>query len=342
MLSRFADASIYQSWPYESAAHPKFRVSRMVVYENDVPIGLVQAGLVTAPIIRAGLAYIRWGPVWRLKNQEANPDRLRRCLRAIVEEYAGRRKLMVRIVTGLSSTEEAWANSVFQESGFRLYHHPCPQRTIIVNLSPSLQEIQAGLHGKWRNCLNSGRKKEHELRESGDDKAWAEFSRIYQAMRARKRFETTTSFDAFRKLQGQLQAREKMKVILCGNKGQWHSGAVISSIGDRGVYLFGATAGEGLQSNGSYLVQWRAIELLKEMGCRDYDLNGINPETNPTTYHFKSRLAGRNGRDVTTLGTFEAPGSASSRVTAQVGMKCADLVRAYRQRFAPAQQNSDD
>ena len=37
-------------------------------------------------------------------------------------------------------------------------------------------------------------------------------------------------------------------------------------------------------------------EWIKEKGLRYYDLNGINPETNPGTYHFKRGLAGKKGR----------------------------------------------
>lgn len=330
LLGRFADASIYQTWAYEKAVHPQVKVSRIVIYENDEPVALVQAGLVTIPFVGTGLAYIRWGPVWRLKNSEADPARLQSCLRALVDEYAIRRRFLVRIVTGLNSMDEGWAIRLFQETGFKLQTQLRPAKTIIVDLSPSLEEIQAGLHGKWRNCLNSGRKKEHELRVGQDDADFAEFSRIYQAMRARKRFETTTSFEAFRKLQNELAEREKMTVILCGIRGCWHSGAVISAVGERGIYLFGATAEEGLTSNGSYLVQWQAIQWLKEMGCREYDLNGVNAEENPTTYHFKSRLAGRNGREVAGLGTFDACTSTTRRATVAFGRGSVQVMRRLR------------
>jgi len=334
LLQQFSDASIYQTWPYEAAIHPRFTVSRLVVYKGDFAIGLVQAALAKIPIVGSGVAYIRWGPVWQVKNQSPNREDFRLCLKAIFQEYAVRRRLMVRMVTALNLEDEGWAVPVFEEAGFRFCHASSRRRTIIANLPPSLDQFLAGLHGKWRNALKSGQKKEQELREGQTDEDFLQFSRIYEAMLARKRFETTTSLDAFRELQKQLERREKLTVILCRSKGEWHSGAVISSIGFRGIYLFGATAGEGLHSNGSYLVQWRAIQLLRRMGCREYDLNGINPEANPTTYQFKARLAGKNGREVTNLGMFEACVSPASRLATGLGMKYANTLRALRRRIA--------
>jgi lipid II:glycine glycyltransferase (peptidoglycan interpeptide bridge formation enzyme) len=36
------------------------------------------------------------------------------------------------------------------------------------------------------------------------------------------------------------------------------------SIGDTGVYLFGATNDEGMKNKGSYLLQWKAIQWMKK------------------------------------------------------------------------------
>jgi lipid II:glycine glycyltransferase (peptidoglycan interpeptide bridge formation enzyme) len=61
-----------------------------------------------------------------------------------------------------------------------------------------------------------------------------------------------------------------------------------------------------MQTSASYLLQWETVKLLKEMGIREYDLNGINPELNAGTYQFKRGLAGKNGREVTFVGQFQA------------------------------------
>jgi lipid II:glycine glycyltransferase (peptidoglycan interpeptide bridge formation enzyme) len=74
----------------------------------------------------------------------------------------------------------------------------------------------------------------------------------------------------------------------------------------------GATSDLGLRTNASYLVQWSFIRWLKEHGLVHYDLNGIDPVSNPGTYHFKRGLAGRCGRDVAFLGRFQVSDSSLS------------------------------
>jgi lipid II:glycine glycyltransferase (peptidoglycan interpeptide bridge formation enzyme) len=72
------------------------------------------------------------------------------------------------------------------------------------------------------------------------------------------------------------------------------------------VDLFRATSNNGVKTYGSYLVQWKVVEYLKERGCLWYNLNGINPPANPGGYQFKSQMGGKNGRDVCFLGSFDS------------------------------------
>src|ERR1035438_7472983 len=101
VLSAFRDANIYNTWPYETAVHPKSRVSRILLSRSGIPVGAVQARIVMLPMLGRGLAFIRWGPMWRPRTEDPNPENLRACLRAIFQEYAVRRKLLVRIIPAI-------------------------------------------------------------------------------------------------------------------------------------------------------------------------------------------------------------------------------------------------
>ena len=86
-----------------------------------------------------------------------------------------------------------------------------------------------------------------------------------------------------------------------------------STPGDTSVYLQGATSEEGLKAKATYALQWSAVATSRARGCRGYDLGGIDPERNPTVYHFK---AGMGGVDSRSPGTFEiSSGSMRLRVT---------------------------
>jgi hypothetical protein len=90
-----------------------------------------------------------------------------------------------------------------------------------------------------------------------------------------------------------------MGIVLARDQDAVCAGAVYSAVGDTALYLFGATDEVGMRSSASYLVQWTVIGELKTRGVPRYDLNGINPDTNPGTYHFKKGLAGKGTPDVT-------------------------------------------
>jgi lipid II:glycine glycyltransferase (peptidoglycan interpeptide bridge formation enzyme) len=95
------------------------------------------------------------------------------------------------------------------------------------------------------------------------------------------------------------------------------------------VYLLGATGDDGLKAKGSYLLQWRLLERLKEVGCHWYDLGGIDPKSNPGVYHFKQGLS---GDEAVEIGPYDAHGSLLSRLTADFGERLRRLAERTRQR----------
>lgn len=65
----------------------------------------------------------------------------------------------------------------------------------------------------------------------------------------------------------------------------------------RGTYLYGASATENRNYMATYALQWRAMQLSKEMGCTEYDFFGISPNADPShpmygLYRFKSGFGG--------------------------------------------------
>jgi lipid II:glycine glycyltransferase (peptidoglycan interpeptide bridge formation enzyme) len=325
-LSEFDDFCIYNTWDYERALHPRSKVSRLLIRRDGNVVGAVQARIAEAA--KRGLAFIRWGPVWR-RDGVADPSVFRDCLRAIYSEYAVKRRLLVRLIPQLLDYDRAWALPILEEEGFQLCTHQRTRRTIIMDLEPTMDELFDNLHGKWRGHLKRARRRTQSVSEGTGDEFFERFKQFYDGMRERKGFESFTDFNGFRQLQKVLPEDQKLIVVLCGDGSEYYSGAIVSSLGTMGYYLFGATNGKGLENKGSYLVQWRVLELLKEHGCRTYDLNGINPEENPTTYMYKARLGGKNRKELEEIGMFEA---ASDPISRGVVRPMLHLVEAWRQR----------
>ena len=180
---------------------------------------------------------------------------------------------------------------------------------------------------KWRNCLNRAEKNGLEVIEGEEDALFDEITKIHMEMANRKGLTDLGDVEHLKKVQRYLPPGYKLRVILCRLNGEIHAGAIFSAIGNTAVYLVGATSNAGMKSNGSYIIQWTFIKWLKENGFRYFDLNGINPEVNPGTYHFKRGLAGKKGMDVEFLGKFQVADNPLSALVVNGGES---LVAGYK------------
>ena len=128
-------------------------------------------------------------------------------------------------------------------------------------------------------------------------------------------------------MQAHLAPAERLRIFICLKDGAPVSGLVASKIGGTGIYLLGATNDVGMLHKGSYLLQWRVIEWLREEGADAYDLGGIDPQLNPGVYHFK---AGLGGVDALLAGTFDAVRHQSTALTLRAAAGLRRLVAERR------------
>ena len=178
-------------------------------------------------------------------------------------------------------------------------------RTILMDLSHPLSSIREGMASHWKRELKVAEKNKLQLVEGTSEELFDRFIEMYKGMVSRKKFVEPNDIYQFKDIQSRLPEALKMKVLLCESSAGLCAGAIYSLIGNSAVYLFGATSSAGMKSRGSYFLQWRIIEELKQQDATIYNLNGINPTVNPGTYKFKNDLAGTCGRDVFYVGRFD-------------------------------------
>ena len=300
----FPDYSIYQTWGFGeiSAGDTGSQLSRIVVRDADAVIGAAQVRIKKLPLIRAGLAYVYFGPLG--SRSVASIEDFAEVLRCVREEYAERRGLEVRLVPNLwERHSEDLQRRVLRNSGFSASRIRPPYRTIIVDLSPTLDELRANLAQKWRNGLNQSEKRGVTVESGVDDEAMQQFEQLYDAMWTKKQFETGVTVSSFRRLQQLLPAEEKLIIHLAYKDDMLAAGHVSSTLGDTCLYLLGASNDLGRDCKASYTLQWHALSAAKNAGTRRFDLGGIDPNDNPGVYHFK---AGLGGLDTSYVGRFEA------------------------------------
>lgn len=321
IVKLFNDANIYQTWAYGEVRHGRSNISHLVLKKAGKIIAAAQARIVKVPILNIGIAYVRWGPLWKIKGEDSDIALFQQVLRALRNEYACRRGYVIRIYPALFDDEQDTYLSVLEEEGYKYLEEGKKDRTLLVDLKPPLAELRKGLAQKWRNSLNKAEKNGIELIEGSDDVLFDTFIGVYREMLERKKFSEPNDINEFKLIQSKLPEEYKMQIMLCKYEGNIGAGSIFSAMGDTGLYLFGATNDAGTKSNGSYLMQWKFMEWLSGMNYQCYDLNGINPEVNPGTYKFKEGLCGKNGKDVYFMGQYEACDSELSKRLVGFGEK---------------------
>jgi lipid II:glycine glycyltransferase (peptidoglycan interpeptide bridge formation enzyme) len=333
ILSEFDDASIYQTWSYEAVISGSSNVSHLVLRENGEVVAAAQARIAKLPFIDIGAAYVRWGPLYRRAGRGTIPDVFRQAVRALRNEFVCRRGLVLRVFPMLFDSDARVYLPILEEEEFVLHKEP-PMRTVLMDLAPELDELREGMGNMWKRNLRTAGKQQLQIVAGSSDVFFGEFVDIYKEMVSRKKFVEPNDINQFRAIQMLLHEKFKMNILLCRSGEGVCAGLIGSAIGQTCIYLFGATSNKGTKQCGSYLLQWRLVEHLKESGCTVYNLNGINPAANPGTYKFKVDLAGKNGRDVRYLGRFDSRSGAVNSICVGAGEKARALYRRLRGRAA--------
>lgn len=309
LVDSFADANVYQTWAYGAVRWGEQQLSHLVLRRRGVVAAIAQVRIVRLPLIGSGIAYLRWGPLWRPRAGGRDTAVLRAVAEALVKEYVVRRKLLLRVIPNVLETDpECRAiESVWSDLGFGPDGAAKPYHTVLVDLRPSPDEIRQALSARWRRQLNIAERNDLEVREGQCDDLYGTFMSLYREMLERKRFDTTVDVAEFERIQRRLPAGQKMSVLICCLAGVPVAGLVVATVGNTAIYLLAATGDSGLTARGSYLLQWRAMMRLKESGHEWYDLGGINQEANPGVFTFKTGMGGIETTQLPTVQLNTAP-----------------------------------
>jgi lipid II:glycine glycyltransferase (peptidoglycan interpeptide bridge formation enzyme) len=332
LIQQFEDASIYQTWSYGELSWGKKNLSHLVLRKDGKIIAATQVRIARLAGVGPGMAYVMSGPLWRCRDGEQCPDHFRQAVRALYNEYAGRRKLMLRIrphELEESQAEGGPLRTVLEDEGVKWRR--TRYRTIILDLSPSLEELHKRLASDWRRNLKHAINNNLEIVKGSGDDLYGMFLGLYREMLARKSFTPGVDVDVFREVQKDLPESLKMRIWIAKFEGKPVSSLLFSRIGNWGECIMGGSSDTGLKLRATYLLMWKTLESLKAHGLRYCDLGGINPEQNPSVYQFKSGL---RGKEVHELGHFEACMSPLSALTVRVGEGARAGAGALRQALA--------
>jgi hypothetical protein len=327
VVRAFDDASLYQTWAYGATRWTSAALSHLVVWDASEPVGAAQIRLLRCPYLPGGIAYVRWGPLWRRRKECPEAHNLAEVLRALREEYVQRRGFLLRLLPRVFHGEgDVPVQKVFADEHFVRRANRSPYATFVLDLAPPLDELSKKLDKHWRKHLRQAEDAQINVAEGTGDELFSSLDNLYQELRGRKHFAAFVKPEELRRMQALLPDDQKMQLVVCRFAGLPVSAAVFSALGDTGLCLLAATGGEGRRVNSSYLAKWKTVEWMQKHGCRWLDLGGRGGDVTQSVDKFK---AGMSGLAMEHVGEYEACSNRLSLVMMRVG----DLAQAIGQRW---------
>jgi hypothetical protein len=326
MLDLFEDANIYQTWSYGAVRWGRKNLSHLVLKRHGEVFAIAQLRIVRPTRFNFGMAYLRWGPLFRRRGRDIDPEAALCMARALEDEYVCKRGLLLQVLPNafVGSARAALFHSAFSRFTEEARTSANTYRTFVLNLAPTIEELRRNLDKKWRNQLTRSEKNRLKVVVGTGTDEYSTFCRMYNQMWKRKAFQTTVDVEEFGRLQENLPDTHRMRLLLCKQDGNPVAGLVASAMGESAIYLLGATTDGGLNAKGAYLLHWILIQWLKENSFKWYDLGGIDPQRNPGVYHFKRGLS---GNDVSQLTPLVACNSVVSSAIVRASLVAHNVVR---------------
>ena len=181
-----------------------------------------------------------------------------------------------------------------------------PPDTVILNLTPDLESIRAGMHKKWRYNISLAEKKGVRVVETSSANLgeWYELYRVTGerdkiALHPESYYQRLFDMARDSALSGGTAGKDypELRLWLAYYEDELLAGIITSFYGKRATYLYGASSNSHRNLMPSYALQWAAIQAAKEGGCEEYDFFGIPPADDPEhpmhgLYRFKVNFGG--------------------------------------------------
>lgn len=150
--------------------------------------------------------------------------------------------------------------------------HPIqPQRTVIVSLDGSEDELLSRMKQKTRYNIRLAEKKEINVRVSEDMQAFHQMSLIT----GKRDGFGVHALAYYQKVMALFHPEGHAELLMAYFQDRPVAGLVVFAQGDMAWYMYGASSDEERNRMPTYLIQWEAMKWAKSKGCKQYDLWGI-------------------------------------------------------------------
>jgi hypothetical protein len=305
-----------QTAGYMTAQWGAKRSSHLVLREDGEIVAGARVILMTIPSTARGIAWVRFGPVWRRQGRVPDPSLYAAMLQALADEYCTRRGLLLSILPRPDPDFGVVEQATLTELGLVDRQRYGDWDHYFVNLTLDEAAQYASVSRHWRRRLKKAEAANLDIRFRTDEEGYRQFEVLHERMVVRKQVKRAGPIHLLLRLKEAL-SENVLRLVLVSHRGQPVAGAVFACLGGTGYYLLGATSDEGLPLSAGIALQWWIVRWLSGEGLRWYDLGGT--AGNKGLEVFKGGLSGRQGRVVGVPGEYEMWSRASDRM---IGGRC--------------------
>jgi len=176
-----------------------------------------------------------------------------------------------------------------------------PRRTLLMDLSKSDEELFAAMRKKTRQYIHKAERAAVVTEETRD---LGRFLKVLGAVAQRDRF-ATHSREYFERL---LDAFGDRALLMLARVGEEDAGALLLvRMADRAWELYGGWSGAHAEARPFYLLKWRAMLRMRQLGVRRYDMCGLAEGADDPLAGVENFKLGYGGEVVTWIGALETP-----------------------------------
>jgi lipid II:glycine glycyltransferase (peptidoglycan interpeptide bridge formation enzyme) len=224
------------------------------------------------------------------------------------EEARARGAFMLKVEPSVPDGDERWL-SALQALGFRRNRFAThPRRSWVVDITPSEDDILAGMKEKWRYNIRLAGRKGVQVRAAHAPEDVDTFYALYQETAARDGFfiHPKTHYADILRLYGE---RDAGVLLLAEYEGTPIAGLIALRCGPIATYMFGASSNQQRNRMPNHLLQWTAIRWAKARGCTLYDFRAIAEVLDPKEdlYSLYTYKQGFGGYSILSLATHDLP-----------------------------------
>lgn len=141
IVKSFRDAVISQTWAWGKTKYREKQLSHLVLKRQSLIVSAAQLRVPRIPLLQIGASSVMRGPMWKPVVGRSELRDFRTFIRYLKYEFAEKRSLCLRMAHSWNHPDNEVLTAVLIAEGFRICWYRQSYRTLILDLSPSIEEL---------------------------------------------------------------------------------------------------------------------------------------------------------------------------------------------------------